>query len=675
MLVLLFISISEVVNAQSVLSNDSSIYDQYNTGAAEQQMGMEEEVDSLSRGKKERVVKPMLSYLFTDSTRVQNVFSWRHSTMNNNVKIAEIDTALVDFHRDYRFFQNESVGAIYLGNLGGAETQLNYFDRANMQNFSFLSAYADYLMTPENVQFYNGKNPFTQLSFFMSGQTARAEEQLRVIHAQNISPSTSIVLDYRNNGTRGMYNYQSAKSKNLNLSVAHTGKKLTIHGGYIYNMGSVNENGGLVDAGMVKDTLVDLPQTLEMNLEDAYNSYKGNTFYATASYAIPFIETGSTETIANVPALFVGTSVQYTKYHKQYSDTKSGVYEDYYQNWYINPDRTTDSLAENLLDAKAFMQLQPYNREGILGTIDGGIGYRNYHYYNFSLSDYLYPQDGFNESSVYVFGNIGGKLKRYVDWNGGVEYTPIGYRNQDIKMYGDLKLNAFVKNKPLSLSGSVQYEVKEPSYWSEHYFSNHYMWNNSFDKENETRFSVKLEVPDVGIEASMTQSVVTNKIYYNAESLPTQYGSALSVTGVYLRKDFRLGGFHFNNRVLLQWSSNQEVAPVPLASVNLNYYFEFNVVKNVLRMQIGADGYYNTEYYGYAYNPAIMQFYNQQSVKVGNYPWTDLYISGKWKRLRFLVKLQHFNNELYGGRDYFSVVDYPLNRRMLKMGVSWNFYD
>ena len=53
-------------------------------------------------------------------------------------------------------------------------------------------------------------------------------------------------------------------------------------------MGDIYENGGLTDDGQVLDTLIDLPQNLEMNLTDARNRFKGNTFYFTQSYGLPF---------------------------------------------------------------------------------------------------------------------------------------------------------------------------------------------------------------------------------------------------------------------------------------------------------------------------------------------------------------------------------------------------
>ncbi|MEG2281746.1 MAG: putative porin, partial [Rikenellaceae bacterium] len=149
----------------------------------------------------------------------------------------------------------------------------------------------------------------------------------------------------------------------------------------------------------------------------------------------------------------------------------------------------------------------------------------------------------------------------------------------------------------------------------------------------------------------------------------------VSVTEAYINKNFVVGGLHLEHSLLAQFTSNERIVPVPKFAANLCYYYEFNVVKNVLRMQIGAEGYYNTRYHAPGYNPSVGQFYNQRDVMTGNYPFTNVFITGKWKRMRILLKYQHLNYELYGGRDYMSAAHYPNNRGMFKYGLSWTFYD
>jgi hypothetical protein len=210
------------------------------------------------------------------------------------------------------------------------------------------------------------------------------------------------------------------------------------------------------------------------------------------------------------------------------------------------------------------------------------------------------------------------------------------------------------------------------------------MWSNSFAKENETRIEGSLEIPHVGLTATVSQSVLGNKVYYGENFVPMQASDVVSVTGVYLREDLpiRLGAssqVNLNHRVMLQWSTAEKVVPVPLASAYLSYSFEFTVARyqgqEVLRLQIGADGRYNTKYYAPGYNPGTGQFYNQRERELGNYIWLDAFVNAKWKRMRIMLKMQHLSDDMFGSRDFFSVLHYPMNRRVLKLGISWNFYD
>ncbi len=623
-----------------------------------------------------RPKKPLESYFFDDSVRKRSLFAWRADMFRNDIHPAEIDTMPNRFEVDYPFLRND-VGAAYLGNLGAAAQPLNYFIRPELQNFSFLTAYDSYIITPARARFYNVKRPFTHLSYFMSGQTRNAEEQLRITHAQNISPSTGFNIEYFNRGTRGIYSSQRSKDKNFSFAFSHTGKKYSIHAGYIYNMAEVRENGGVQRDEDITDTIFNPPSNIAVQLKDAQNRFKGNTFYLVQAYGIPLQRvTDEDFSIADKSSIFVGHAFEYTRYFKNYSDTREKTNEGFYEHWYIDPDRSLDSINESIVDNRLFLQIQPWNRNGIIGTIDAGIGYSFNHYYNFSLGQYLNADlKGNRKNDAYVYGSLEGKLKKYVSWNAGINYHPFGFRSQDMRLDAQLKISAYIKSRPITLTVSGFIDNRSPNYWDEHYFSNHFVWNNDFAKETETRIDGKLEIPSIGLEAGVWQSLVKDKIYYDASGVPAQFDGNLSVSGVYLRKDFKAGIFRFNHRALLQWSSHEEVAPVPLLSAYAAYFIDFFVVRNVLRVQLGLDGWYNTKYYAPGYNPAVMQFYNQREKKLGAYPWLDAFVSAKWKRMRILVKLQHMNEDLFGERNYFSVLHYPLNKRMFKLGFSWGFYD
>ena len=317
------------------------------------------------------------------------------------------------------------------------------------------------------------------------------------------------------------------------------------------------------------------------------------------------------------------------------------------------------------------------NRSGFgSGSGHGGVGIDVHTYSQFSLGDYATgDQEPVTKTAWFAYAGIDGKIRRYVDWGANFKLYPSGYRGGDFDLRAHAAFTAFIKGKPFTLSGEFSQSASSAGYWMDHWLSNHYMWQNDFGKENETRFNVAFTVPDHGIELGFWQSVVTGKIYYGADCKPAQHSGAVSLTSVYAQKNFNIKGLHLDHRVLVQLTSNREVVPVPLVSAFLSYYYEFWVKRDVLRVQIGLDGRFNTSYYAQGYNPALSVFYNQNEVKIGDYPYVDAFVSAKWKRMRILFKYQHLNKGLFGNGEAFQVARYPLNPGMFKLGISWAFYD
>jgi hypothetical protein len=388
----------------------------------------------------------------------------------------------------------------------------------------------------------------------------------------------------------------------------------------------------------------------------------------------------------------VGHTFEYNEWSKVYTD-KYSTYRDerysrnpngtfnshtdtYYKDWFYNPEKTRDSTYERIITNRVFVQAQPWDRNGAVGTIDGGVGIDVHTYSQFGLQDYLSGKlKKENKVSWFAYAGVQGKIRKYADWGANFKIYPSGYRGGDYEISARASLSAYIKKKPMTLSGSFSESMTSPAYWQNNWHSNHYRWNNDFKKEGETRFNIAFTVPDHGIELGFWQSILRNKIYYGADCMPTQHNGTVSVTSIYAQKDFSFKGVHLNHRVLVQLTSNRYVVPLPLVSAFLSYYYEFWIKRDVLRLQVGVDGRFNTRYYAQGYNPALSVFYNQNETEVGNYPYLDAFISAKWKRMRILLKYQHWNFTLFGNQEYFSVARYPLNPGMFKIGISWTFYD
>ena len=656
--------------------------------------GMEDADTTATKKKRER--KPLESYYFTDTVRALPNWKWNVDRYYNRVNIMPLDTTLSDWRIDYVFYR-KGVGDMALGGLGQSSQPVNWFDRSQDRDFTFARGYDAYTARIENVPFYNSKKPLTNLTYLESGQKRYREEHFELVHSQNITPSLSANVSYKARSTMGRYDWQRTKNHALSVGAAYTGKRYSVHAAYMNNMVDTRENGGVVGEWAIADTVFEMPSGVPMRLasSEAHNHYRNHSVFVKQAYAIPFERVTEYDfSIADLSAMYIGHQFEYSSWSKVYTD-KKGTYsnergnyneetgkweelkdQEYYEDWFINPETTRDSISERLISNKIFVQVQPWDRYGAVSTIDGGVGFDIHTYSYLRLKDYVrgnMTRD--KRTSWYIYGAASGMIKRYADWRADVKYHPSGYRGGDLSVGAEITLRAFIREHPLILTGRFRQELRSPSYWHENLFSNHYVWFNSFGKESETRFEVSFSVPDIALELGAWQGVVKNMIYYGNDSRVAQNPGIVSLTSLYARKDFRIAGFHLDHRALVQITSDEHVLPVPTFSAYLSYYYEFWVKRDVLRVQVGLDGRFNTAYYAPGYNPALSAFYNQREVKIGNYPYIDAFISAKWKRMRILLKVQHLNMNLFGNGEYFQVARYPLNPRMFKLGISWSFYD
>ena len=666
-----------------------------NTGM-EGEEGMQGEATDSTETRKKREKRPLESYYFADTVRALRNWKWTIDEDYNRVNIMPLDTTLSDWRIDYVFYR-EGVGDMALGGLGQSSQAVNWFDRRKDADFIFARSYDAYTSRIDNTPFYNGKTPLTNLMYLESGQKRYREEHFEIVHSQNITPSTSFNVNYKSRGTMGLYEWQRTKNHNLSVAVAHTGKRYSVHAAYMNNNIETRENGGVVGEWAIADTVFEMPSGVPMRLAsaEAKNHYRNNAFFIKQAFAIPLQRVTEYDfSLAEIPAVYVGHQLEYNTWSKVYTDKRAtytnqrGHYNEetgrweavsgleYYEDWFIDPETSRDSISERLLSNKVFVQIQPWDRNGVVSTIDGGVGVDLHTYSYLNLDNYLSGKMTKDKrTSWYIYGATGGKIKRYADWGFNIKYNPSGYRGGDLSLGAEVTLRAFISEHPLILRGRFSQDLRTPSYWHENLFSNHYAWFNSFDKESETRFEVNFSVPDIALELGAWQGVIGSMVYYDGNSHVAQHSGNVSLTSLYARKDFRIAGFHLDHRALVQITSNESVLPVPTFSAFLSYYYEFWVVRDVLRVQVGIDGRYNTSYHAPSYNPALGAFINQREVKIGNYPYLDAFISAKWKRMRILLKYQHFNENLFGNGQYFQVARYPLNPRMFKFGISWSFYD
>ena len=344
----------------------------------------------------------------------------------------------------------------------------------------------------------------------------------------------------------------------------------------------------------------------------------------------------------------------------------------YYNKQGVSRDSTTAFSVKNVFGIALLEGFNRYAKAGLTGYIS-----HKFSRYDLMNADSM-TVDRFTEQEIYVGGELAkrqGKTLHYsIDGEVGIMDKAMGQFRVNGNM--DLNFRLWKDTVNLIIRGFVKNTL--PSFYMRHYHSNLHVWDNdNMEKEFRTRVEGELNIDRWGTNLRAGVENVKNYTYLNQKAVPEQNSGNIQILSATLKQNFRAGIFHLDNEVTWQKSSDQTVLPLPDLSLYHNFYMQFKLAKKVLSVQLGADVRYFTKYNAPAYMPAIQNFYLQpenDQVEIGGYPIVNVYANLHLKRTRFYVMMYHVNQGI-SRPDYFLSPHYPINPRVLKFGLSWNFYD
>ena len=618
------------------------------------------------------------TYLFADSIKNQRMFLWKANGYFNTQELLPPDTTYNDNFNELPYKKYDT-DAVYLGVAGSAMQYMNYFKRDRDVIFPFFAPYMPYTYTPETMPFYNVKSPYTELAYWgtLFANKQREETNIKFLHTQNFTPSFNFSLLYKREGGNGMLENERTDTRTLAITGNYICKRYVAQGGYIYSRVKRAENGGVADLSMVLDTIID-SKTVPVALKEADTKLKRNTIFITHSYGIPFnFRKKDSLAYGEGTMAYLGHTGEYSVYTKTYRDEiglNDSIGRALYNNaFYINPTTTADSARAMNFENRFFIRLQPWAKEAVVSKLDAGIGFQVLRYFNFSPDYFLSGNKNHAEHNMYLYFGASGSVKRYFAWEGFGSYHLSGYNQNDFKIGGKMRFSAYPLPKGIHLTAKLDVSHERPAYYYNNYYSNHYIWNNNFSKTTSTTLEGRLDIPDYRMEVFFGYALLNNNIYLDSLGNAAQNSEAMSVMSAYVRKDFKVWKFHFDNKILFQLSSKDEVVPLPKLSLNLRYYLEAPLVKNVLTAQLGVEATFNTKYHVPAYSPALGLFYNQQSEEYGENPYLDVFVNLQWKRASIFVKYVNAVQD-WPTSDYFSACRYLKPQTAFKLGVHWPFY-
>ena len=667
------------------------------------------------------------TFAIPDSMHYKRIITWKEDRHFHDVNLQKFDTTYNYHFNEYPYY-GEDINTTWLGVSGSPEQTYNYFKRADTDNAIFYTALQRYSYSPETLPNYNTKTPYTELAYWgtLFANKEKEESNIKVLTTQNILPELNLTLEFRRYGGNGILKREDTNNRNVVIAGNYMGKRYLMHTGFIYNKVARSENGGVVDNFWIRDTTVDARE-IDVYLKDASSTTKKNTVFLDQSYRIPFtfienlkgrkerkhqealrasiMENGDSLAIAellqkeaeeleakeaaadtvnnNITTAIIGHSSEYSVFRRIYQDNidKNDEFGRKFFNdrFYLNPTRSADSLRVMKFENRFFIRLQPWKSDGIVSKLDVGIGDKLANYFSFKTSDYIQGSSNTLLNSTYLYAGAKGQYKKYFTWDAKGEYTFLGYEMNDFGVHANLGFSAYPfrrdKNSPLTLKAHFETTLKEPDYYEQHVCTNHYRWDNDFGKISSTKIGATLEIPRWDLNASFDYALLSNNIYYDTLGIVRQNPEPMSVMTASLQKNFKLWKFHLDHQALFQISSNKDVLPLPMLALNLRYYLQFDVVKKVMQMQIGANAAFTTKWYAPAFNPVLGVFHNQNVEEYGNCPYIDAFVNIQWKRACIFVKVVNVNMGWPNkSADYFSAAGYIAPQRAIKFGIFWPFY-
>ena len=496
----------------------------------------------------------------------------------------------------------------------------------------------------------HGIKPYTNITYI---NASRKEQLFSIQHFQQFGKLMLLNFDFKKISSPGAYVNQEANNTTFAGAFKfHTRKdnyELKFSTGIFRNF--YDENGGLYDLKDYENSVYDNERTYPVNLENSNSFIK--KYENQINQRLDLFKLSSEE---NNKTIYLKHQLKYTTKQRVFYD--NDPLSKIYANIYLDSIFSVDSIYTNNLS----------------NCLNIGFRTSNYSFELFGQYDQMqYVQNAFVNSNYHTsyLGFETSLQKKELTIDAIAKYGLDGFCKGEIE--SDIAI-VYDKTK-YNIGGGVRYFLNGSDVNYNYYISNHFIWTNEdFEKQSILNFHLNLKLKKLQLEFLAENKILTNTFYFDSLALASQDKNTITISTFSLAKDYRLLNFHFRTAAIYQLTSNQYLFPLPEIIGRQVLYYQKYIFKGALKFQFGVGVSYSTEYYGYAYMPALTEFYVQQKTKFGYYPQVDVFINTHLKRAQIFLKYEHFNvgKSLHKSN---AVPSYPPMNKSLKFGVSWNLFD
>ncbi|MES2416919.1 MAG: putative porin [Bacteroidota bacterium] len=612
----------------------------------------------------------------------------RYTTLKftkDSIQTFQIDTGLAGI-QNFSVLAQPRDPTVGTGNLGLAATALLFDPQKTIGFEAGFHALDYYLLNQDDVRFYRARTPFTSLYYVNGGQK---EQVLKLLHTQNIKKNWNFGANFNRIGANGSYSHQRGDDLSAVLFTWYESpnKRYNIWVNGIFNTLKAQENGAILNAAIFSDNYKQLVDKLaeSVRLNTAKQLYRKNSFTMKQTYFVGRIDsTGKNSTQNILPTNKISYTISYTNssyaFEKDEEDVNNVFPAIVAKDLTYTHDSTNVKHLQNEFIYSFFLRAKGNSVIKNELKIDAGIRHDFYNYaqYGIDRKSVHFDSNKSTFQNIALLGVLGYRFSNRVDLNLNVQQIFQG-RNIGDFLY-EAKSNLLLSKKAGSIVMGAYLQNKSPEEIYNEYKGNHYQWNlrSTLDRTKIANLYFGYFNDQLKLDASAAYYLLNNYLYFGKgptlnSIIPIQESAAINLLKINLGKKFQLNSYHLDAYVVYQKTDRSNLLRTP-ELYTFNSLYKDQTFFKVLKTQIGVDIRYNTAYKALSYSPAAAQFYNGDDVVFGTKPVIDVWVKAGLRRANLFLKYDYINQGLFS-KGYYTVNDYPMPDKLLKFGVSWNFYD
>ncbi len=597
-----------------------------------------------------------------------------------------LDSSISDFYRRTHLKPEY----IYLGNNGNAVRPFLFSPLMKPGWDAGFHAFDPYAFTIAETRFMNTTRPYTELTYLVG---TKAEQQIGILHTQNILPNWNFVGQFRLVNSPGAFNSQNTNHRNLRFNTDFQTKdqRYSLYFIVVNNALQSSENGGIVNDSFLvnKNPAYNDRFNIPTNIADSVfttrnffnvalrtgNRYSNTKFLLRQQYDFGIKDSTVTDSAVYrffLPKIRLEYTVQFNKYQYKYLDIQgfedSAFYQEHYDPAFV-PDtlNITDNWRELIND---FSIIQFPDSKNPLQFIKIGAGLQN-------LRGSFANGSSDKFSTIQLHGEYRNRTR-----NRKWDMLLYGSLFAGGRYIGDYEVSARLKRLLSAKLGYLELGFtnvnRTPSYLFNNTTGFPLSKTGGLNRENISQFSGILEIPRLQMQLSGYYYLISNYTYIQNFNEVNQSSTIFNFLRIGANKIFRVGkSWRWYADLYIQTKAGNAPVNLPLIFTRHRFAYEAKLFRN-LNLSTGVDLRYNTPYKADNYSPVIGQYFFQDVQSISVRPDIAAYVNFRIMKFTAYTRLENLNTMSfkYGFGFKYSNLAAPLysyQGLIFRLGIFWGF--